>query len=142
MATALNIQVFEKTVLKHSDDFDGPVELGRQRTEEPEPFSRKREDDRWRLIMARRDETGISRSHVFFEPLAGGSVRVTNVSSGQPVALDDTRELQPGAHRDVSLPLTVRVAGKSIRVQAPSATPPPVARPAEQVTRVVQRPVV
>jgi adenylate cyclase len=117
MATGLNIQVFEKTVLRYSDDFDGPVELGRQRTEEAEPYSRKREEDHWRVVMARRDETGISRNHILFEPLADGNVRIKNVSSGQPISMEDGRELRPGLDREVSLPATVRVAGKSIRVQ-------------------------
>jgi adenylate cyclase len=81
--------------------------------------------------MARRDETGISRSHVVFEPLGDGGVRVLNVSSGQPIALDDARDLPPGGQREVSLPLTVRIAGKSIRVQAPAS-----AAPAQEVPRV------
>jgi adenylate cyclase len=128
MATPLNIQIYEKTVLKFSEDFDGPVELGRQRTEEPEPYNRRQESDRCRLVMARRDETGISRNHVLFEPLDNGQVCVTNVSAAQPVALDDASELRPGARRQVPLPLTIRIAGKSIRVQAPGAPrtePPP-----------------
>lgn len=69
------------------------LEVGRQRTDEPEPYSLLPAADEGpaRLIVAGAKENNCSRQHLLLEPLVGGPVRVTNRSqiplsrsNGQP----------------------------------------------------------
>ena len=54
MSNRLQVLVYENRQLKESSEFDGPVELGRQRDRDEGLFARKREDNRWRWVIARR----------------------------------------------------------------------------------------
>ncbi len=112
----LHIQVLEKDVLRFAADFEGTVELGRQRTAEEKLFAFSRQGDRWRLVIASGNEGGVSRSHVVLEPLADGAARVSNVSASQPIGVDGAANLGPGVQREFVLPILIRFAGKSVRV--------------------------
>ena len=50
MAPRLQVLVYENRQLKESAEFDGPVELGRQRDRDEGLFSRKRETNAWRWV--------------------------------------------------------------------------------------------
>ncbi len=91
---------------------DAPIELGRQRdASEPEPFHLVPATLPIRLIIARRDDKdNVSRRHLTLEPLANGTVRVTNHSK-LPLSL-------PGAGQSV-------VAGTMAVLPAPFTLPLP-----------------
>src|SRR5947209_12817312 len=104
MSDVLEIRVYEARRLVHTAEFAGPVELGRQAEGEPGPYDQKSEAGRWRLVVARRDEEAISRKHALLEALAGGKVRVTNLSTKLPIRLADGTELPPGASCEGAAP--------------------------------------
>ena len=56
MSTHILVEVWENRQRKETSEFDGPVELGRQRDRDEGLFSRKRENSNWRWVIARRDE--------------------------------------------------------------------------------------
>jgi adenylate cyclase len=122
MAPRLQVLVYENRKLQESADFDGPVELGRQRDRDEVLFSRKRESNSWRWVIARRDETTIGRTQMLLAPLENGRVKVTNGSDKQSIRFLDRPDLQPGASCEAGMPV-VFVLGttKTVRVQAPGA---------------------
>src|SRR5579864_1880037 len=97
MSMRLQVLVYENRQLRESSEFDGPVELGRQRDREEALFSRKRENTAWRWVIARRDETTVGRNQMRLSPTADGRVLVTNGSDKQPIRFLDRPDLLPGA---------------------------------------------
>jgi adenylate cyclase len=120
MPTRLHVLVYENRQLKESGEFDGPVELGRQRDRDEVLFSRKKENTTWRWVIARRDETTIGRTQMLLAPLENGRVKVTNGSDKQSIRFLDRPDLQPGASCEASLPVVfVLGTSKTVRVQVP-----------------------
>jgi adenylate cyclase len=118
MSTRLQVLVYENRQLKESSEFDGPVELGRQRDRDEGLFSRKRENDTWRWVIARRDETTVGRNQLRLEPLPDDKVQVTNGSDKQPIRFLDRADLQPGASCEAKLPVLVILGpSRTVRVQ-------------------------
>src|SRR3954464_1656851 len=97
MSTHILVEVWENRQRKESSEFDGPVELGRQRDRDEGLFSRKRENNTWRWVIARRDETTVGRNQMTLSPLADGRVKVSNGSDKQPIRFLDRPDLQPAA---------------------------------------------
>jgi adenylate cyclase len=117
MGATIQIQVYEQDQLAFSDDFDGPIELGRQSDPTEETFTGRLEGGRRRVVIAHRKEQTVSRRHALIEPLPGGRVRVTNTSSLIPLALPDGAELAPSATVELPLPTTLTVGRKTILVK-------------------------
>ena len=122
MAEPWQIWVYERQQLVYSGDFDGPVELGRQGESTEAVFSRKfdAENDRWRLIIAGRDEDSVSRKHALLERLDGGRARLTNLSAKVPIRLADGGDVRPGTACELPLPALLLVGRKTVRVQEPA----------------------
>ena len=78
--TRYTLRVFEAHQLVFEMDFDGPVELGRQRSGEVRPYHRSHQDGVTRLVVAPLAQTGVSRQHARLEPLEDGRLRCANVS--------------------------------------------------------------
>src|SRR5438445_87371 len=74
---------------------DPPVELGRQADRSEAPYSLKRIDDQCRVIIARLEEHNVSRRHALVEPAPEKQVRVTNLSTQQPIGLIGGSDLPP-----------------------------------------------
>ncbi|MGL4550280.1 MAG: adenylate/guanylate cyclase domain-containing protein [Gemmataceae bacterium] len=133
MSTRLQVMVYEARQLKETAEFDGPVELGRQRDREETLYSRRRDGDLWRWVIARRDETTVGRNQMLLTPLPDEKVRVGNGSDRQPIRFMDAPELAPGGACDLPLPVLIVLGPtKTIRVQKatalnslPGATLPP-----------------
>jgi adenylate cyclase len=120
MSMRLQVMVYENRQLKESSEFDGPVELGRQRDRDEALFSRKREPNAWRWVIARRDETTVGRNQMLLAPTSDGRVKVTNGSDKQPIRFLDRPDLMPGASCEANLPvLFVLGPSKTVRVQNP-----------------------
>ncbi|MFO0845560.1 MAG: adenylate/guanylate cyclase domain-containing protein [Gemmataceae bacterium] len=123
MSARLQVRVYENRQPVGADEFDGPVEVGRQRDRDEVLFARKREAVGWRWVVARRDETMIGRNQMRLEPLAGGRVRVINGSDRQPIRFLDGTDLAVGAATDLPLPVVVILSqSKTLRVEASKAT--------------------
>jgi adenylate cyclase len=117
MAGLLQLRIYEGQELVYSLDFLDRVELGRQSERDDEPYSQKQEADRWRVVVARRNEQSISRRHVLFERLADGQIRVTNLSATIALRLQDGVEFKPGASGEVPLPVVLAIGRRTVRVQ-------------------------
>src|SRR3954451_9354363 len=122
MVTRILVEVWENRQRKEASEFDGPVELGRQRDRDEALFARKNENGNWRWVIARRDETTVGRNQILLTPLNGERVRVTNGSDKQPIRFLDRADLAPGASCDAPLPLHV-ILGPTKTVHVRKAVP-------------------
>jgi len=59
MTAALQIRVYDKQVLVFSDEFEGPVELGRQSESREGLYTKKLDSGRWRVVIASFDEDAV-----------------------------------------------------------------------------------
>ena len=87
------ISVHEQDQQLFSDSFDAAVELGRQRNEQESLCVKLRDDQRWRVAIARIDEVSVSRNHVRLENVAPDVVQVTNVSLRSAVYVNQSEFL-------------------------------------------------
>lgn len=111
----MQLEILEKGQTACTLEITGPVELGRQMTGEGEPYTQTAAGDGLRLVIAPREELSISRRYALFEPVPPNSVRVTNLSTSQPLTLPDGIALPPGQARELGLPLWLSAAGRSLR---------------------------
>ena len=98
--------------------------MGRQDRGEEGPYTLLPKAGQSRLILAKFDEDKISRKHVLVEPLAGGYLKLTNLSKTLSVPIqngsDLTEEpyaLMPQASHEVPLPAVFILGTKTVRVQ-------------------------
>lgn len=117
MLLPVMVRVFDRNRLVYSEDFQGPVQLGRQ-TEGEEPLrSLKLDNGTWRAVIAALDEDTVSRKHALVEPLPDGGVRLTNLSSRARIRLADGGELGPNSSQDFPTPLVMVLGRKTVRIQ-------------------------
>lgn len=116
MLIPLLIRLYDRNELVFTDEFEEPVELGRQSEAAEQTYSRRQEGKHWRVVIARMEEQAVSRRHALIEPLAGGRVRVTNSSSLIPMTLSDGTELAPRASTELALPVALSVGKRRIHV--------------------------
>jgi adenylate cyclase len=121
MNSRLLLRVYADRAVVHSGEFEGVVELGRQQDGEDGPYARRAEAGATRLVIAPLEEQAVSRRHVRLEALAGGKVRVTNLSSKLSVGIEGSKDVLPRASVDVPLPAILLVGRKVLRVQLPAA---------------------
>jgi len=130
LSARLQILVWENRQLKESSEFDGPVELGRQRDREERLYARRkstlryrdlagkeREADGWRWVIAGREETTVSRNQAVVEPVSGGMVYIYNASPLVPIRFVDQTELMPNSGLLISLPVLMVLGTRTIRLQ-------------------------
>jgi adenylate cyclase len=116
MSQMLTLEVTENGQTVFTAETEGPIEMGRQRSGEPEPYQLlTTAAGQARLLVARQREGNISRQHVVIDAVPGG-LRVHNLSpaslefeSGPPLASNTVAEYPP--------PIALRIAGRSIRVE-------------------------
>src|SRR5437660_1162382 len=111
------IQVSENQQLVFAGESDPPVELGRQADRSETPYSLKQIDDHWRVVIAPLEEHNVSRRHALVETAPEKCVRITNLSTQQPVRLIDSSDLPPHDSCVAPLPVTFTVGNKTIRIQ-------------------------
>src|SRR5438105_11176911 len=89
------LRVYEQQVLVYTVDLTGPAELGRQRTPDEALYAHHPITGRQRVVIAHKDEKGVSRLHALLEPLAEGGFRLTNLSDERPIGLPEAADLGP-----------------------------------------------
>lgn len=109
------LRIYENQQMLHTEEFSGPVELGRQTAPDELLSSTSLPDGTRRLVVARIDEHTVSRRHLLIEP-HGDELRVTNLSAAQPIGLPDGKRLQPNAVCSVPLPGLLTIGRKVLRV--------------------------
>ena len=109
----LKLQVYDDGELVHSEEWEGPVALGRASDAEP-LFRRVNAEGEWRLPIAAFADKEMSRRHALVEP-TGASLRVTNLSQGRSITIEsEDRGVseQIGAKKSrqgLALPLLIRL---------------------------------
>lgn len=97
-----------------SQEFDGPIELGRQRQGEPEPITAVRDATGVRVIIAPMTEVAIGRQQLAISPQGNGTVLVRNTSSAVPVRVNGHRELAAKGSEYFPMPVAFVVASLTI----------------------------
>ena len=72
MSGALQVRVYDHQQLVYADEFEGVVEMGRQRDGTEVVYASRPENGHWRAVVARLDEDTLSREHARVEPLPRG----------------------------------------------------------------------
>jgi len=104
-----------------SEWIEGSVELGRQHQGEPDPYGSVSYEGRTRIIVARYQNTSISRRNLVIEPLSDDRVRLTNVSSAVPVKVGRSAELLPGTNMEKPLPVSLEFGTIKVQLLAEEA---------------------
>ena len=121
MASPLQIRIHDRRQPIYSADLEGPLEFGRQGDPTEAACSHRWQTDCWRIVIARADESFVSRKHVRLEPLAGGRVRLVNLSKKLAVRLEAGPELNPQGTLEIALPVTLMLGTKAVRIQQATA---------------------
>ena len=99
----VSLRVYHEGQLVFTTNLNEPVEVGRQRGGEPEPYCRIPATGRSRVIVARRREAAVSRQHALIRPQASGAIWVGNVSKTSRITLDSgqfwSRAMAGRSHR-------------------------------------------
>ena len=117
MTAPFTIRIFDRDALALTDEFDCAVELGRQSEGREAVYSKRRETNRWRVVIAGLEEQAVSRRHALLEPLPGHRVRVSNTSSLIPLFLASGTELGPNTSIELPYPAVLTIGRKTVRVE-------------------------
>ncbi len=96
MEHAFRITIFEGIRQVFQQDVTGIVELGRQRKDEPAPYSSEQTPDGTRIVIAELTEVSVSRQQVRIEPRPDGNFVIKNLGTNGPIQLKPARSLDPG----------------------------------------------
>ena len=117
MAFSLQFEVLHRGRRLHAQDFEAPIELGRQEKPDEPLFQVQTLGQSARIAIARLNESSVSRHQVLLEPLLPDRVRVVNVSAANDIRLRDGT-LRPGAARELFAPCQFSVQEYEVRIAA------------------------
>lgn len=109
----LTVNIYLRKQQVYSCELKSQLELGRQRPNEPAPYSRVQD----RLTIAPLEESDVSRRHLLLELAAGGNLRVTNLSQVNPIVLGTDEQVKPGEDRVVSPPILISLGERIIQIE-------------------------
>jgi adenylate cyclase len=120
--TSPKLQILEGDRLAFETPFVGPVEVGRQRAGEPEPFTLVPgvPGVSSRLIIARLQESKWSRRHLLLQPVSESKISVTNLTQ-QPLVRPGHAPMLPGAVAELSVPTHLVLESLTIKVVSSAA---------------------
>jgi adenylate cyclase len=107
----LQVQVTNKRERQQFEHAAGPIEFGRGPRREPIT----------RCVI--QDDLYVSKDHVRAEEMAGGLVRLVNLSQRNPIWFADNSTLAPGLQRDIALPVRLTVGETVIALDASPEDP-------------------
>src|SRR5258708_7105843 len=109
MLPLLTLRITENGCPTYEVTFADPLELGRQRSGEPDPYALlpASAEAPARLVVARQQESNYSRRHVILQPLPAGIVRVRNGSRLPLPVGGDSLTIAPESASDLKLPFTL-----------------------------------
>jgi adenylate cyclase len=120
LVPTFDLQVFDRQRPVFSDSLSEPIEFGRQEKEQDPLFVKlpcTSSAAGCRVFIARLQETNVSRGQLRIEPLAGDRIRVTNLSSKNPIMVRDSFPIAPQSSCELAAPVLLSFADKSIRVE-------------------------
>jgi adenylate cyclase len=119
MHDSWQVRVYDDGLLSANKECPPPIELGRQDDRSGEGLYEvtPHADGHFRLAIARNDEVKLSRQLVRLDPLAGGAVRVRNLSRKVTFSLEGGRPIGPGGECEARLPLVFQFGRRTVRIQ-------------------------
>lgn len=112
-----HLRIYFRGKMHLETPIDGRVVLGRQRSGEPTPFNAIAQDEGLRVIVARRDNPLISRTHLLIERDERGKWIVTNSTRNCTIAIDPGHELLPGKKRTFEGTVRIEIEGASVVIE-------------------------
>ncbi len=112
----ISLHVYVDGEQKFESKIDRHTIIGRQRTNEPNPFVLIESEAKQRLIIASHAQTDISRTHISLEPLGASRLRITNLSS-VPVMVEPWGALAKESHCTITLPARIQIANVLVRLE-------------------------
>ena len=114
----LKLLIVEEDRPAFESTFTGPLELGRQRSGEPEPYSLlpATGEALSRLIIARNQEANCARQHLRLHPLPDGTVRVENLSRIPLSCRDSSTTVPAGSSVEMAAPFSLILETRFISV--------------------------
>lgn len=97
-----------------SGEFDGPIALGRQEKDEPDPIVVVKHAEITRVVIAQLKETVIARHQLSVVPQGNGTLLVQNTSRTVPVRVNGSRELAADKSEFFAMPVAFVVASTTI----------------------------
>jgi adenylate cyclase len=121
----LEFCIYEDGRVEHQTSITTATEFGRQNAGEDAPYGHHVNGDLTRIVIARLDEVTVPRKLLRVDRVGERRVKLSNVSR-IPLLLDSGALLDPGAIRELELPVTVTVGSKSLamRLIGDAAEPP------------------
>src|SRR5947209_16385057 len=95
MSGSWTLAIYENKQLVRQIEVPGRAELGRQNALDEPLDSCRSVEGRWRVVVASKEVTVVSRRFLLVEPQPGGTFRLTNLSDAVSVHLADGRQLPP-----------------------------------------------
>jgi adenylate cyclase len=138
MSAELMLDVFRNHQLVFSETFSNRIELGRLKGTEPRSrlFVKQSAPNGDRVAIVEPNEAGVSREHVWIEPICENRVKVTNITTSNPIHLDDDK-IEGGTSRELCLPARFFLGEVEVRIQEPSevrSLPPSSITPGKPLT--------
>ncbi|MBP90798.1 MAG: hypothetical protein CMJ64_29490 [Planctomycetaceae bacterium] len=114
-AAVVNIYVRTKQVF--STELENTLWLGRQRADEAPPYARVAD----RVIIAKLEESSISREHIHLELLNEAQVSITNLSRVNKITVGTDEQVQPGSQTKAAMPTLITVGDRVIQLEPKAA---------------------
>lgn len=125
MNTALRLTILQGAEQVLSLEAMEPIIIGRQTGHDEKPPSHRIREQKCRVVLAGRDSSVLSRSHLLIQAQDSGRIRVTNESQRHSVLLPNRVTLRSRESQELSLPASLGVANWVVRVEAPNAEATP-----------------
>lgn len=123
MEHAFRITIFEGIRQVFQQDVTGAVELGRQRKDEPGPYSSEQMPDGTRIVIAELTETFVSRQQIRVEPRTDGNFQIKNLGTNGAIQLKPARTLDPGQTWVCVSTIRVQLGSKIVCVELVPVVP-------------------
>ncbi len=122
MSDSLELTIYDEGRLAYQGKLSAAAEFGRQNVNEPAPYSLHDQSGALRVVIARLDEVTVPRRLLRVEPTGSDRVRLSNPSR-IALHLDVGAALEPGTARELALPVTVTVGGRSLAMRSAGDAP-------------------
>ncbi len=121
----ISLKIYSNESLVYSGTLTSMVFVGRQDKGEPPPYKYCEASRGRKLVIARNNETSVSREQASLELVNSRLVRIANLSANVPIQLDDGRTCEPIGKScpedsvcEVPLPVLFNLGDLSLRVEA------------------------
>lgn len=119
--SAPKVNIYVQAHQVYSTELNATLCLGRQRANEATPYTRVGN----RVIIARLQESDISRDHLRLESVNRDEVRITNLSGVNTVIVGTDESINPGQECVAQIPTLVTIGDRVVQLEAAGLVPEP-----------------